>query len=159
MVRWTTALVLALALPAGASAQRQGRVGAVRVEAEDTTCWSTSQVPCETVERAEVVIRTGAEPVRVHVVSVEVQTSPAGAWQSSTNIRVLPRRDYVRTQPRQRRAPIVDVPRHTTDSLSITFDGVRGHEGRVRITLDLGGRRVVLEAEHRVVTESPDPSL
>jgi hypothetical protein len=157
-MRVTLAAVLCSAmLPAPVWAQREVRAGAVRLEAQDTTCWSSAQVPCDDIAHAEVNVRASAG-ARVRVVSVEVMPD-GGAWQRARSVHVLRRMDMVGTTPPRRPDGVVRFAAGERDVLVITFTPIQALEGRVRVTLDVGGRQIVLEAAHHIVTESPDQEL
>lgn len=152
------ALVLVLIAPAVALAQREARAGAVRIAAQDTLCWSNSQVPCETIGRAEIEIRTGAAPARVRVVSVEVMPN-GGVWQSAPEIIAHRETELTRTIAPRRPGGVVRFAARERDVLVIHFTPIRAFEGRVRVTLDVDGRRATVEAAHTVTSEHPDPEL
>ncbi len=142
-----------------AHAQREARVGDVVVRARDTACWSSSQAPCDDIWRAELDIDAGASAARVRVVSVEVMPTPASRaadqWQSARDLR-LARRG---STPRPGSSDRIELRARERASLVVLFAPVRAFEGRVRITLEIGGARVVVEAAHAVTTEHPDPDL
>lgn len=151
-MRSLTALVCSLLFVAPTVAQQgEARVGALSVAAEDTMCWSSPDVPCEDIARAEVRVRAGAD-ARVQVVSVEMMAEGRG-WQRAPRVHALRRLDMVRTVARQRADGVVRFRAGEHDTLLIHFPPIRAHEGCVRVTLDVNGRRVVIEAAHTVTHE------
>ncbi len=157
-MRALTTIVGVLLLSAPASAQRREvRIHGARIAARDTSCWSSSQAPCDGVGRAELDVVTTGRSIDVRVVRVEVEVGDT--WQTVRNIHLLRRLDRMRTEPPHRRRPVIHVRPHTTDVLFIYFDLVRAEDARVRITVEIDRRRATLEAEHQVLTEHPDPDL
>jgi hypothetical protein len=151
------ALLAITLFAAPALAQREARAGAVRVAAEDTACWSNSQAPCDDIARAEVAIDARVA-ARVRVVSVEV-TPEGRPPQIAADLHAMRRMDMVRTRPPRRTNGFVRFAARERDVLVIHFTPVRASDGRVRVTLEINGRRVVVEAAHVVYTEHPDPDL
>lgn len=150
-MRSIAALVCSLLSAAPALAQREARAGAVSVVAQDTMCWSSADVPCEDIGRAEVEVHARAA-ARVRVVSVEVMAE-GGGWQRAARAHPMRRGDMVRTVARRRPDGVVRFRAGERDTLLIHFPPIRAYEGRVRVTLDVNGRRVVVEAAHTVTHE------
>ncbi|MBZ0121388.1 MAG: hypothetical protein K8H88_30605 [Sandaracinaceae bacterium] len=150
-------VVLLLLMVPSASAQREARAAGALFRGHDTGCWSTSAVPCEGAGGAEIEVEAGRTPVDVRVVSVEVLPAGLTVWRQAGELHVMRRADWVRTEPPHRPRPVIRFEARARDTLLVFFSLIRAQEARVRVTLEVGGRRVVVEAEHRVTVESPDP--
>jgi len=152
------ALVVAAAAPIPASAQsRAVRVGGATITATDTLCWETSQVPCVGVGRVELAVVTGRLAIAIRVTRVEVRTSTG--WREADDLLVSLRSDGSRVPPRPPPAA-VRVPARGRDQVFVHHARVRATDpAQVRITLEIRGRSYTIAAEHRVITESPDPEF
>lgn len=140
-----------------AQVPREARVLGAQLTAQEGECWSNSLAPCEGVDQASVEVRTGARALRVRVVAVEVLPQYQTEWRTATGVEVQRRSAMVARAPRTREA--IQFEANARDELKIWFQRVPAGDARVRITLDVAGRRVVLETTHVIVTEHPDPEL
>ncbi len=122
----------------------------MRVRALDTECWSSPEVSCDTIDGARIDLVGGDSLGRVRVVGVEVRVEGATEWQTASDLHVVLESELVRSEPRHRTAPVARVGRHVHEVLVVFFAPVRGGEGRVRVTLSIDGRRVVVEAGHTI---------
>lgn len=153
-------IVASFVLAAGlvrAQLPREARVQGAQLTAQEGECWSNSLSPCEGVDQASIAIRAGARPLSVRVVSVEVLPQYQSAWRAASDVQVQRRSAMVSRTPPTRGA--LRFESNARDELMIWFQRIPAGDARVRITLEVGGRRVVLETTHVIVTEHPDPEL
>lgn len=141
---------MALALAVATAAAPGGAQERTVVRALDTECWSSAEVSCDAIDGARIDVTAGAERAVVRVLTVEVRVEGATEWQAASGVHAMLESERVRAEPRHRTTPTVAVGRHGHDVLALFFAPIRGGEGRVRVTLSVDGRRVVVEAAHTI---------
>lgn len=147
-----------LACPALAQPS-EARVAGVRVVGTETSCWSTSQAPCEVSDHASIRIVTGARAATVELVRVEVALPDApSAWRELRADGLFTRDELVHANPRPRRSIRVRA-RQSTD-VTVFHERAPMVEGMAyRVRLLVNGRPVTVRSPVVVYAEHPDPEF